>query len=62
VLGGCINYEMEVIKRAFEELGIKIIVENEHPPESRNFGDKLANERDEHWEIKLVANHMPWGG
>ena len=64
--GGCINFEVGVIRRAFKELGIDITIENDYSDKptftSTDELVKAADFRKENWSIKLIADHQPWGG
>lgn len=66
-----INFEIEVIRRAFQALGLSIEVNNPHPdPEmsEERFQHLLAHrlkmqeQNNTFVEVHLEANHCPWGG
>ena len=52
--------EFQTIKNALEKEGIKVEIENEHPytDEDAEHVRKLNHEH----EVKLIAEHCPWGG
>lgn len=70
--GGTITYEMELIKRALESVGITVIVKDDHPwcPHSGNgylTVDGFIEHRNkltahEGHTVLLKAVHVPWGG
>ena len=64
-MGGCINFEVAVIRKAFEALGITIEIENEHDDTEAYTEEhikKVVSLTKEDWGIKLIADHQPWGG
>ncbi len=70
--GGTIDFEMMVIKMLFEQIGISVIVENEYPWPDDNpliadafIEDRIKSIKNGTFqspEIKLIAEHCPWGG
>lgn len=66
--GGCIDYEVEVIRRALEAEGLKVNVIDPHPFEPNesfaNIDELLAHCKTLSGSITvdLIANHIPWGG
>lgn len=73
-LGGCINYETILIRRLFEELGHKVIVNDEHPfIENRVPSVSIISETENEFinrvkalkhksTITINTEHCPWGG
>lgn len=75
--GGVINFETIIIKRALEDAGIIVEVEDDTPFGSRPIHPLVIQEtEDEYVErvttmyrsgkikntVKLIAKHCPWGG
>jgi hypothetical protein len=64
-MGMCINYEMEIIRKAFAALGIDVVIENKFPDKEKYTEEEMkesAKFRKESFNITLVADHQPWGG
>lgn len=57
--GGVISYEMAIIKQALEYHGSFVEVVDSEPEYSLEEKDKLKPRRN---NVKLIANHCPWGG
>lgn len=70
--GGCINVEIELIKREFEKRGAVVHVKNEHPiekdmkdgkyPSGETLDEFLQRINYKDTVIIIEANHIPWGG
>ena len=72
--GGVINFETLIIKRALEQVGITVEVEDEYPFSYRVNQNVIQETEDEYIEritklnetcsttVKLIAEHCPWGG
>lgn len=66
--GGCINYEYYVILKALQDAGFEVIEDNYAPEEnSEEFVKEIRRRIDTGFiesphQVKLVANHVPWGG
>jgi hypothetical protein len=70
-LGGAINCELEIIRRALEAEGIQVNVENRDPYEGDDIEDWLSRCRESRKNRKSNLNrdrvrirmyHSPWGG
>ena len=55
--GTCIGNEMLIIEKALKDAGYPVEVVDEFPPK-----DKAIRPASAGWNIKLEANHCPWGG
>lgn len=64
--GGCINYEVEIIRRTLAAEGFVVDVTNSHPPSNETIDEHVERIRKlnhaKRTKINLVANHCPWGG
>lgn len=66
--GGVINYEYYVILKALKDAGIQVEEINDSPEESPEKHLEMIKSRIDTgfikspWQVKLIANHMPWGG
>jgi hypothetical protein len=49
--------EFRAIRQALEAMGCKVTVEDDHPEP-----DWEAPPDREPWEVRLIADHQPWGG
>lgn len=64
--GGCINYEMEIIEKALRAAGLNVIVTNKFDWSDKE--EKVAAlseyylKKPNKFSVKLVADHLPWGG
>ncbi len=71
-MGGCINFEMKLIQKALENVGIKVIVNNDaedwvcsnEPNYMDNVTKALIKQKYEGKQctVELTAEHTPWGG
>lgn len=77
-MGGVINYEAYVIKEALEKAGCTVEMENNHPePDIEEMKAEIYNRiTNDDWagpefpslkgkikkEVKIVVQHLPWGG
>lgn len=67
--GGTIYNEMAIIQTALRKAGYTVTVYDDHPTKDEIMEELCRRARDEDWaettrhpDIKLVANHQPWGG
>lgn len=64
--GGCINAEIELIRRMFVDNGFEVEVNNTHPPQGETIAEHVerifALEIPHRTKITIVGKHCPWGG
>lgn len=69
--GGCINTEVEIIRRALESVGCTVDVTNKYPHQfsedpqagySTKTMDQIISENRCNARVSLIADHEPWGG
>lgn len=66
--GTTFNYELEIIKRALEAAHLKVEVVNEYPSEEspdemlKRVERQIAEGDLRPRKVKLIADHIPWGG
>lgn len=64
--GGCINSELEIIRRALINEGFVVDVTNSHPPIDETMDEHVDRIRALGYfnktKIRLIAKHCPWGG
>lgn len=58
--GTAFGFEFQIVKNALEKEGVKVEIENEHPYSDDDYehSKKLKHNH----EVKLIADHCPWGG
>jgi hypothetical protein len=62
--GGCINYEIELIRRAMEAAGIEVVIRNSHP-DPQDVLDTMFERAEtigNMTRVVIQAYHSPWGG
>lgn len=64
--GGCINAEIELIRRMFVDNGFDVDVNNPHPPQGETISQHVerifAIGSPKRTKITIIGNHCPWGG
>lgn len=65
--GLAINFEVELIRKALEDAGISVEVENDHPAEDpgafiEHRKSLIAEQGNKPNQVVLIADHLLWGG